>query len=117
MTRSIPHTIHAAFEVFGGAALIAAPFLLGLGQSAAIVSVVLGALVIGFAFELAGPARAIPLSTHAAFDYLLAATAAAAGVAIGIATGEWRATVFLVGVGAAQAALTATTRWSTPMGA
>jgi hypothetical protein len=117
MARSIPHTMHAAFEVVGGAALLAAPFLLGLGQGAAIVSIVLGALVIGFAFELAGPARAIPLSTHAAFDYLVALVAAVAGAAIGIATGEWRATVFLVGVGAAQAALTASTRWSTPVGA
>ncbi len=117
MTRSISHTLHAAFEVVGGTALIAAPFLLGLGQGAAIVSVVLGALAIGFAFELAGPARAIPLSTHAAFDYVFALVAAVAGVAIGIATGEWRATIFLVGVGAVQAALTASTRWSTPVGA
>jgi hypothetical protein len=117
MTRSIPHPLHAAVEVAGGAALIAAPFLLGLGQGAAIVSVVLGALAIGFAFELAGPARTIPLSTHAAFDYVLAFIAAVAGVAIGIATGEWRATVFLVGVGVVQTALTASTRWSTPVGA
>jgi hypothetical protein len=117
MTRSISHTIHAAFEVVGGAALIAAPFLLGLGQGAAIVSVFLGVLAITFAIQLAGPARAISLSTHAAFDYLLAFVAAVAGVAIGIATGEWRATVFLVGVGAVQAALTASTRWSTRVGA
>ena len=117
MTRSIPHTIHAAFEVLAGAILLAAPFLLGFGPAAAAVSIVLGALVIGFAFELAGPARAIPLSTHAAFDYLVASVAAAAGVVIGIATGEWRATIFLVGVGAAQAALTASTRWSVPAGA
>lgn len=117
MTRSLPYTLHAAFEVIGGAALIAAPFLLGFGQGAAVVSVLLGALAVGFAFELAGPNRAIPLSTHAAFDYVLAFVAAVAGVAIGIATGEWRATVFLVGVGAVQAALTASTRWSTPVGA
>ena len=38
------------------------------------------------------------------------------GIAIGAVTGEWRATVFLVGVGAGQAALTASTRWSVPAG-
>jgi hypothetical protein len=38
------------------------------------------------------------------------------GVAIGIGTGDVAATVFLVGVGVAQTALTASTRFSVPRG-
>ena len=117
MTRVIPHTLHAAVEILGGAAVMAAPFVLGLGGAAAVVSVALGALAIGAATQIGGTTRRIPLSAHASFDYLLAAVAIVAGVAIGVATGEWRATVFLVGVGAAQVALTASTRWSVPAGA
>src|SRR5947207_12762451 len=117
MRRVIPHTMHAAVEILGGAALMAAPFALDLGRSAAFVCVALGAIVIGTAIQIGGPSRRVSLSAHAAFDYLLASVAIAAGVAIGLATGAWRATIFLVGVGAAQAALTASTRWSVPAGA
>jgi hypothetical protein len=117
MTRTVSHTLHAAVEILGGAAVMAAPFVLGLGRSAAIVSVALGALAIGTALQIGGSERRMPLSAHAAFDYVLAAVAALAGLAIGVASGEWRATVFLVGVGVGQAALTASTRWSVPAGA
>ena len=48
---------------------------------------------------------------------MLAAVAAVAGLAIGVATGEWAQGIFLVGVGAAQVALTASTRFSVPAGA
>jgi hypothetical protein len=56
--------------------------------------------------------RVIPHTLHAA-----AAVAILVGIATGLAAGEWRATIFLVGVGLAQAALTASTRWSVPAGA
>lgn len=117
MSRSVSHSMHAAVEILGGAAVMAAPFALGLGRTAAIISVVLGAVAIGTALQIGGPARRVPFSAHAAFDYVLAAVAVLTGIAIGIASGEWRATVFLVGVGAGQAALTASTRWSAPASA
>ena len=117
MNRVIPHTIHAAVEIFGGALVMVAPFVLGLGRSATFVAVAIGAVAISAAIQIGGPARRVPLSAHAAFDYFLATVAIIAGVAIGAVTGEWRATVFLVGVGAGQAALTASTRWSVPAGA
>ena len=75
MSRTVSHTLHAAVEILGGAAVMAAPFLLGLGRSAAIVSVVLGAIAIGAALQIGGPARRISLSAHAQFDYVLAALA------------------------------------------
>jgi len=55
----------------------------------------------------------VPLAAHAGFDYTIAATAAIGGLAVGIASGEWYATAFLAGVGAAQVLLTASTRFST----
>jgi hypothetical protein len=116
MTRTVSHSLHAAVEILGGAAVMAAPFVLGLGRSAAIVSVALGALAIGTALQIGGAERRMPLSAHAAFDYVIAAVAILAGLALGVASGEWRATVFLVGVGVGQAALTASTRWSVPAG-
>ena len=49
------------------------------------------------------------------FDYVLAFTAMFAG--IGFATGDWAESVFLVGFGAAQVALTASTRLQPARGA
>jgi hypothetical protein len=98
-------------------AVIAAPFLLGFGEAATVVAFVIGALLLGFAVQAAGPGRTIPLSAHAGFDYVLAAFAGISGLAIGIATGEWAQGVFLVGVGVASVALTASTRFSVPAGA
>jgi hypothetical protein len=111
-TRAIPLGIHGAIEVIAAPAIMVAPFLLGFGQAATVISVTIGVLLLGLALQAESPNRTVPLSAHAGFDYLLAATAAIAGLAIGLATGEWYAAVFLVGVGAAQVALTASTRFS-----
>ncbi len=116
-SHTIPLSAHAAIETIAGPAIMAAPFVFGFGQSAALIAFVIGALLLGLAIQAAGPGRAIPLSAHAGFDYLLAAGAAISGVAIGLATGEWGAASFLVGVGVAQVALTAATRFSAPLGA
>ena len=116
-SRVIPHTTHAAVEVAGGAWVMVAPFLLGLGTVATVASVVVGALLISLAVQVSEPGRGIPLAAHAGFDYALATGAILAGLAIGALTGEWRATIFLVGVGSARVALTASTRWSAPAGA
>jgi len=108
----IPLAVHSAIEVVAAPAIMAAPFVLGFGQAATVVAVTIGALLLGLALQVEGPRRTVPLSAHAAFDYLLAISAAIAGLAIGLASGEWYAAIFLVGVGAAQVALTASTRFS-----
>jgi hypothetical protein len=114
---TIPFGIHAAIETVAAPAIMAAPFLLGLGEAASVVAFALGAMLLGLALQAAGPRRSIPLSAHAGFDYTLAAIAMIAGFVIGLGTGEWAAGVFLVGIGAAQVALTASTRFSVPAGA
>lgn len=116
-SRVIPHTTHAAVEIAGGSWVMLAPFVLGFGAAATIVCVLIGALLISLAVQVSEAGRAIPLSAHAGFDYALATATIVAGFAIGALTGEWRSTVFLVTVGIAQVALTASTRWSTPAGA
>jgi hypothetical protein len=115
-SRVIPHTTHAAVEIAGGAWLMVAPFLLGFGGVATLLSLIVGMLMVALAVQVSESGRAIPLAAHAGFDYALAAFTAISGLALGALGGDWRATVFLVAVGFAQAALTASTRWSTPAG-
>ncbi len=111
-SRGISLSVHSAIEVIAAPALMAAPFLLGFGPAATVITVLIGALLLSLALQVEGPQRAVPISAHAGFDYVLAFTAVVGGLAIGVATGEWYATVFLVGVGAAMALLTASTRFS-----
>jgi hypothetical protein len=115
--RAISVGVHSAIEVFAAPAIMVAPFVLGFGQAATVISVTLGVLLFGLALQTEGPNRTVPLSAHAGFDYVLATAAAIAGLVIGLATGEWYAAVFLVGVGAAQVGLTASTRFSIARGA
>ena len=111
-SRAIPLSVHGAIEVIAGPAVMVAPFVFGFGRAATVLSVAFGVLLIGLALQVEGPRRTVPLSAHAGFDYLLAFSAVVGGIAVGLVTGEWYATAFLVGVGAAQALLTASTRFS-----
>ncbi len=115
-SHSIPLSAHAVIETIAAPAIMAAPLVLGFGQGAALIAFAVGALLLGLAIQAAGPRRTIPLSAHAGFDYALATAAAIGGLMVGIATGEWAAASFLVGVGVAQVALTAATRFSAPVG-
>ena len=116
-TRAIPLPVHAAIETVAGPAIMAAPLLLGFGQAAGVFAFAIGAMLLGLAIQTVGPGRTIPLSAHAGFDYVLAILATVGGLVIGLATGEWGSAIFLVGVGVAQMALTASTRFSVPVGA
>jgi hypothetical protein len=115
--RAIPLSTHGAIEVVAAPAIMAAPFLFGFGEAATVISVAIGAVVLGLALQLEAPSRSIPLSAHAGFDYLLAGAATAGGLAIGLISGEWAATGFLAGIGVALATLAASTRFSAPRGA
>ena len=98
-------------------AIMAAPFLLGFGVAATVITVGLGALLLGLALQVDGSGRSIPLSAHAGFDYALALVAAIAGLAVGLVADEQAAGIFLVGLGAAMVALTAMTRFTAPRSA
>lgn len=114
MTRGIPFTAHGAIEVLAAPLVMAAPFVFEFGLAATVVSVTVGVLLLTVALQVEGPRRAVPVSAHATFDYAIAAIAISAGLAVAAATGAWAESVFLVGIGAAQVALTASTRFTAP---
>lgn len=116
--RTVPIHVHAALEVIGAPLLIAAPFALGFSYLAGAMSIALGVLLIGLATSVYGEADRgnLPLNAHAGLDYTLAGATIAAGAIAGLA-GDYAATVFLVGFGSAHLALTASTRFSRPLGA
>ena len=110
--RSVPLPIHTALEAIAAPAVMIAPFVLGFGFAASVISIAVGAVLLGLALQADGPGRAVPVSAHAGFDYVIAAVALAGGVAVGVTTGDWNEGIFLVGVGVAMIALTASTRFS-----
>jgi hypothetical protein len=114
--RYIPLSVHAGVETLAGPVVMAAPFVFGFGQAATVVSVIVGVLLLSLALQIPGPQRSISLSQHASFDYALATFAMVAGLTVGIATGAWAPAVFLVGLGAAMVAMTASTRFTAPRG-
>ena len=110
--RGIPTSVHSALEVFAAPAIMAAPFVLGFGPAATTIAVLLGVALLGLALQLETPTRTMPLRAHAGFDYLLAVVAVSGGIAVGLVAGEWDAAIFLVGIGVALVALSASTRFS-----
>ena len=116
-TRALTLSAHAAIETVAAPAIMAAPFLLGFGQAAGALAFALGAMLLGLAVQTVSPGRTMPLSAHAAFDYFLAALAIVGGIVIGLGAGEWGSASFLVGIGVALAALTASTRFTVAVGA
>ena len=116
--RAIPIHVHAALEVVAAPLLIAAPFALGFDYLAGALSIGLGVLLIGLATSVYGDAERgnLPLSAHAGLDDTLAGATIVAGVIAGF-VGDYVATAFLVGFGSGHLALTASTRFSRPLGA
>lgn len=110
--RYVPLSVHAGLETIAAPAIMAGPVLLGLGQAAIVAGFFLGATLLGLSLSLFSERRVVPLTAHAGFDYALALAAIVLGLWIGIASGNVAATVFLVGIGVAQVALTASTRFT-----
>ncbi len=112
LSRTVPLAIHGVVEIVAAPVLIAAPFVLGFGYAAGATSIALGALLMGLALSSHGENRSIPVTTHAGFDYLIAAIAIFTGLALALGGAPPVATIFLVGFGVAHMALTASTRFS-----
>ena len=115
--RNIPLSIHAGIETLAAPFVMAAPFIFGFEAPATITCFLIGGLLLYLALQIPGPQRTVPLSAHAFYDYALAAFAASAGLVTGVITGDWTPAILLVGIGVAQVALTASTRFSAPHGA
>lgn len=108
--RLISLPAHGAAEMLLGLAVMAAPFVFGFGAAALIVSVIIGALIVGVAFStLDEGSRSI--SAHHANDVALAFGLMVASIATGIAADGAAAVVFAVAA-VLQVALLLTTRYS-----
>ena len=114
---TIPFGAHAAIQTVAAPAVMASPFIFGFGQAAGVVAFVFGVMLLGLSLQAAGTQRTIPLSAYAGFEYTLAIFAIVGGLVVGLASGEWNAGIFLVGIGAVLAVLTASTRFSIPASA
>jgi hypothetical protein len=116
-TKAISLPIHGALEMLAAPAIMVAPFLLGFGPAATVITVGLGVLLLGLALQVEGSGRGLPVSAHAGFDYTLALVAAIAGLAVGLIADDRLAGIFLVGISVAMVALTASTRFTAARGA
>lgn len=118
--RAIPIGVHGALEVLAAPLLLVAPFVLGFSYAAGALSIALGVLLIGLGISIYGGEGghgSVPLSAHAGFDYVLASATIVLGLIIGLAAQDFVAAIFMVGFGLAHMALTASTRYSRPLGA
>jgi hypothetical protein len=100
---------HGTFELMAGMVTVVAPAILGFGPAGIVISVLLGALLMGMGLTLTGRLGA-GVSWHGSFDslFVLLAAVAALGLAIG---GDKAAAVFFAALVAVQAALGFTTRY------
>jgi hypothetical protein len=112
--RLIPYPVHGALEMLTGLVTMAAPFVLGFEPAAAIVSIVVGAVLVGLALGASAsePGRGtIALSTHHAADYGIAFGLVGAAAVVGIAGDELAAATLTI-IAGALLALNLTTRYS-----
>ena len=116
--RAIPLHVHSALEVVLAPILFVAPFALGFSLAAGAASLALGVLMIGSALSLYGDSErgSVPIQAHAGFDYLLGAATLAVAI-LAFVAGDYVAGLFMLGFGSAHLALTASTRFSRPLGA
>lgn len=100
--------LHGALELPLGLLALVAPFALGFGLAGAVVSILIGVCIVGLALDATQPAQ---VSAHQAFDYGIAFAAVLIAVPLAL-TGDAAAALLLAGVGIAQGALDAVTRYS-----
>jgi len=108
--RLMSLSAHAATELVLGLFTVAAPFIFGFGGGATIVTLAIGALLVGLALS-AVDHRSTSVAAHSRFDTMMAMAALAGALVLGAGRDAGAAAV-LCGVGIAQFALTLTTRYS-----
>jgi divalent metal cation (Fe/Co/Zn/Cd) transporter len=100
---------HGTFELLAGMATLIAPVAFGFGGTGLVISVLLGAILMGMGLTLQGRVGSAA-SWHGSFDsvFLLASAVAALGLAVG---GDRPAAVFLAALVGVQALLSFSTRY------
>jgi len=110
----VPAFIHGIIEYIAGAALIAAPLLMGVDADAAIaVGIVSGVVLLVVTASSALPTgliRSIPVAVHVAFDYVFALLLIASPFLFGFAD-DGTATPFFIAFGVVHLLVTIATRF------
>ena len=110
--RLISLPTHAALEMAGGFVLMAAPFLLGFSPAGLVVSVALGALIVGLALSAVPvEGRSVPIAAHFAYDRGIAIGLLGGALVLGLAD-DVAASLFLASAALVQVLLNVTTRYS-----
>src|SRR3954469_20170919 len=110
--RLISLPTHAALEMAGGFVLMAAPFLLGFSPAGLVVSVALGALIVGLALSAVPvEGRSVPIAAPFASDRGIAIGLLGGAVVLGLAD-DVAASLFLASAALVQVLLNITTRYS-----
>jgi hypothetical protein len=106
--RPLPLSLHGAVELLLGVLALVAPFAFGFTPAGTVLGALVGVLAIGLALDATQPRD---VTAHQGFDYALAFGAGAVALALAIAADAGAALV-LGGLGVAQLALIAVTRYS-----
>lgn len=112
--RLISYPVHGAIEFLTGLMLLAAPFALGFDVPAAVISFVLGSLIVGLALSAATTeprSRSLPIALHRDLDHGVTLGLALAAVIVGV-SGDAVAGMCLLAVAALQLGVQAMTRYS-----
>lgn len=113
----IPRLAHGAIEYAAGVLLLAAPFLFGFKDGAAVaVSVIAGVVVLVIAASTEGASSlvdSIPIAVHVLLDYAIAAVLVASPFLFGF-TDESAPTAFFIVLGVAHVLITIGTRFREP---
>ena len=113
--RLISLPLHGAIEMFGGLALMAAPFVFGFGLAATVLGVVLGVLVVGLALQSVDDGRPTRYGAHRDADLGLSIGLGGAAVVVGL-TGDAAAAVFFAAMALGGLVLNRLTRYAPPRG-
>jgi hypothetical protein len=108
-TTALTMSAHGTLELLAGMAMLVAPVVLGFGATGLVVSVVLGAVLMGMGMMLQSE-RIEAVGWHRVFDNTFVLVTALAAVALGLG-GERDAGVFLAVLAAVQSLLSLRTRY------
>jgi hypothetical protein len=106
--RPLPLSLHGAFELLFGVLALVAPFAFGFTASGTVLCALVGALAIGLALDAVDPRD---VTAHHGFDIALAVGSVLVALALAVAA-DSAAALVLGGLGLAQLALSAGTRYS-----
>lgn len=114
MVLSKPLTLHTHNAILMAASplLMIVPFMLSADAGLGFLTFFIGAIIFGVALTSTSPRRPVPLSAHRGLELSLGISLILVGLVGAIIDGASAVTIFLVGFGAAQIALTAVTRFT-----